>query len=67
MSKKMKCYICGEDEKVVNDNVVRRFCWKCVNGKEYTRFKMNEHSIEQQKQLEKYEHAKQSFKQYQKI
>lgn len=53
MSKKMKCFICGKDEKIVNDKVVKRFCCDCLTNGKYLRYKINESRKERLEELNK--------------
>ena len=50
--KKMKCFICGKDEKMVDDRVVKRFCCDCLTNGKYTKYKINEAREERLKQLQ---------------
>lgn len=51
--KKMKCYLCGEDEKKVDERVIKRFCWKCINSNKYIKYKMQEKQKQRLEELNK--------------
>lgn len=51
--KKMKCFICGKDEKMVDDRVVKRFCCECINSNKYIKYKMQEKQRQRLEELKK--------------
>lgn len=53
MSKKIKCFLCGKDEKIVDDKVIRRFCTNCLMNGNYTKYKFDQAKEERLQELRK--------------